>query len=250
MRVKIFFLQKNGTMRPYEYEFQKPNDDTIESLAFAIANAKHLAEHKTKFTGTPDSYELILGMLKGTNIQFSGTSAGKTDYFDIATQRNRLEHLKKKGDKIVKTKWRVGVTFSNRLVIDIDNHDETNRKRIIWFYSRLFEKLFYEVKTNHGYWLILRKKYDSLDDWKYDNARLLAPVLQRCDMERYLKDISQLDYPGKKFVPMSSLNFSKTEYFQGIGTFDIAFTRLSLKRERTTLRISKKTKDDNIDVIQ
>lgn len=250
MRVKISFLQKNGIMKPYEYEFQKPHDDSIESLAFAIANAKHLSEHKTKFTGVPDSYELILGMLKGTNIQFSGTSAGKADYFDIASQRNDLERLKQKGDKIIKTKWRVGVTFSNRLVIDIDNHDEMNCKRIIWFYSRLLEESFYKVKTNHGYWLILRKKYESIEDWKYDNCMILMPSLQRCDMGRYLQDIGQLDYTNKIFKPVSSLAFSRTSYFQGVGNFDIAFTRLSLKRERSTLRISKKSKDDNIEVIQ
>ena len=250
MRAKISFLQKNGTMKPYEYEFQKPKDDTIEALAFAISNAKHLKEHKTKFTGVPDSYELILGMLKGKNIQFSGISTGKTDYFAIASERNNLEHPEKKKDKIVKTKWRVGVTFSNRLVIDIDGHDEKNLKLVSGYYSNIFNDTYTVFKTLHGYWIIFSKRYEDKKFWIYDNCRLLVPELSVDDYPYYLKKLLSLEGDKLNWKPVSSIEFAENnKLFQGIGSFDIAFTRLSIKRERHTLRLSKKEKGDSLKLL-
>ena len=250
MKARISFLQKNGTMRPYEYEFQKPKDDTIEALAFAISNAKHLKEHKTKFTGVPDSYELILGMLKGKNIQFSGTSIGKIDYFQIASERDRLEHPEKKGDKIVKTHWRVGITFSNRLVIDIDGHDEKNLKLVSIFYSTLFHDTCTIFKTLHGYWIIFSKKYENKEDWIFDNCRVLYPELSVSDFSAYLFRLLSLEGDKLNWKPVLSIDFAaKPLLFQGIGNFDIAFTRLSIKRERHTLRLSKKEKDDSLKLL-
>lgn len=142
-----------------------------------------------------------------------------------------------------------------RLLIDIDdkNHNMENLKKVKNFYELLTLQKFTVAKTGGGFWLAGDKVYSSLEDWEYDNCRLLAPNLLRSELGEYKNKLIALDKSSKGILIGKTDGFEdmikKSGLYNGIGNFDIMFTVISLKTGRHTIRDSAKFKGDKIEIL-
>lgn len=90
-----------------------------------------------------------------------------------------------------------------------------------------------------------------MNEWKYDHCKVLNPSLDRLEMDNYIKALLSLDKDKTgNFLKSSTEKIKESGLYYGQGDFDIMFTFLSIKRELSTLRIAKKRKTDNIEVIK
>ncbi|MFZ3168525.1 MAG: hypothetical protein WA130_12995 [Candidatus Methanoperedens sp.] len=70
------------------------------------------------------------------------------------------------------------------------------------------------------------------------------------DTETYIKSLLSLDKnKDGDFLKSSTEKVKESCLYSEHGDFDLMFTFLSIKRELSTLRISKKRKTDSIEVI-
>jgi len=243
--------------RKYTYNFIMPSNPTKHNIALAISIAKGKQEGITKYTGMPKDYNLIIELLNHNSrfVNLYGdhhSSLTMKNYFDDATQRNNEEKpiWNEQTQRYERLLWRVGLTQNKVLIIDIDGQNKENLNKVKSFYEPLLNCKFTVVKSNKGYWLISDKKYESVDSWKLDHCKVLYPSIQHYNYNEYVKGLELLDFDGKgNFKKISVDDFKKSHYFKGVGDYDIMFTLLSIKRERSTIRISKKRKDDKIEVL-
>ncbi len=269
----------------YKYEVEVPDNPTLNEMAWAISLAVHETEGKTKFTGHPRTYNYVKEcLLRHTahNFRFNASSPTpemEKDIYAAANELNAkskavkvkcedcrgegvysLEHFKTPffcekcnghGFIIERQAYRVGNTFSNKLVIDIDGKDEQNLIDVKGFYETLLNLKFSVFKTNGGYWLIGDKNFDKIDDFKFAHAKVLNPGLEGEDYKDYIRGLLALDKKSNgEFHGASAEDIRKSKFYRGHGNFDVAFTFLSIKRERSTLRESKKNKNDKIEMVQ
>ena len=147
---------------------------------------------------------------------------------------------------------RVGRVTNSILVIDIDGHDKENMLLIKANAETMFNYLFQIAKTGGGFWLCGTKKYDNVDDWLYDNCRLLKPKLERKDLKSYIKKLVALDESTKKMIggkEALTKKIKESELYNGFGEFDVIFTLISIKVKKHTLRDSKKRETDTIEIL-
>lgn len=150
--------------------------------------------------------------------------------------------------------WRVAVQINNRLYFDIDKEDIENVKFIKTKYESMIKCKFTVIKTYHGYHLRSNRYTDSLK-WQYDTCRILYPVLQRADLQKYidmlirfhkkqvlLQKVNGLD--KNEFLEEMSNNFKESSLFCGYGDFDIVFAINVILKGYYCIRISKKGIDD------
>ena len=148
--------------------------------------------------------------------------------------------------------YRLGYTQSNTLIIDIDRKDEMNLKRVLYYYQTALQCKFKVFKTGNGYWLFSDKKYKDIQSWIFDNCRVFNPNLQLDNFEKYRCGLLELDITsGLGFKRATPDIIKASQYYNAPENinFDVAFTFLSIKRERSTIRITKKHKDDKIELI-
>lgn len=252
--------------RLYTYPFKMPADQSNHGLALAISTEKFLKEKKNRYVKTPPSYNLVMEMLRhNSNYCNSARSDDKQDYFQRATELDIREKpvfekcchdpaclkCKGTGEFVYKKHWRVGLQQSNTLIIDIDGTNTLNLSTIQKYYEPLLNCKFTVVKTNKGYWLISDKKYSTLNEWIFDNCRLLNPKLQYIEMDNYIKQLEKLSVnPDGSWKKIGSDDIRKSALYSGIGDFDVLFTHLSIKWKKCTIRISKKRPNDKIEVIR
>ena len=118
------------------------------------------------------------------------------------------------------------------------------------YYETLLNCKFTVVKTNKGYWLISNKNYSTLNEWIFDNCRLLNPSLKYAEMDNYIKQLENLSVnPDGSWKKIGSEDIRTSTLYSGIGDFDLLFTHLSIKWKKCTIRISKKRPNDKIEVI-
>lgn len=261
----------------YEYKGIIVSDNpTLHELAWAISLAVHEKEGKTKFTGHPRTYNYIKEcLLRHTahNFRFNAKNPTPEMEKDIYAAANELNSKSKPirvvcdeckgtgkincyvcnghGFLIERQSYRVGNTFSNKVVIDVDKHDLDNLQDVKDFYEKLLNLKFSVFKTNGGYWLIGDKNFENIDDWKFAHCRVLNPNLEQKDYKSFVNGLLALDKKSNgEFHGASADDIKKSKFYYGCGTFDIAFTFLSIKRQRSTLRESKKHKDDKIEEIK
>jgi hypothetical protein len=239
----------NFSGKKYTYEFIAPKERTRHNIALAIAIAKGKQEKVTKYTGMPKDYPLIMELLSKQRIVYTGNDQ-ELNYFEDATQRtNEEKHFwNEQTRKYEVNMWRVGITFSNVLVVDVDDKSLENLNFVRGCYERVLNCKFTTIGTNGGYWLVSDKKYDSVDNWRFDHCRVLQPLLHRNEMIGFILTLNNLDRDcNGNFMKASEEKIKSVCNIRG--NIDIMFTLLSIKRERSTLRISKKTKYDKIEVI-
>ena len=239
--------------RKYTYDFIMPSNPTKHNIALAISIAKGKKEGVTKYTGIPKDYNLIIELLNhNSRYCYHDDNNKDIDYFKDASQRNNEEKpiWNKQTQKYERLLWRVGLTQNKILILDIDGQHKENLDKVKSFYENLLNCKFTVVKSNKGYWLISDKKYESLNSWKLDHCKVLYPSIQHYNYNEYVKGLELLDFDEKgNFKKISIEDFKESHFYKGVGDFDVMFTLLSIKRERSTLRISKKRKDDKIEII-
>lgn len=265
-KVTITFDKKHNDKK-YSYVFPFPENPTKENLAWAISKAMMGKAKKTKFVGLPRYYKLVTKLLnQDTHIHCSPSESIDVKKLQFIDANNR--NIEERGSKVQccnnpacekckgsgyfyeRLMWRVGVSQSHVMIIDIDRKDIENANDIKAFYENALNCKFILIRSNKGYWLISDKKYKSVRDWKFDHCKVLNPLLEPHQMDEYIKSLLSLDKDKDgKFLISSTEKIKESGLYSGHGDFDLMFTFLSIKRELSTLRISKKRKTDIIEVI-
>ena len=237
----------------YEYEFKKPESNTDSAIALAISQAMWEKEHKrklTKFSGAPQHYNLLMEIMSRKRIVHT-SEKGKIDYFAEASRRtNEEKHIFDETTQTWKVLvWRVGKTFSNRVVIEIDDSSLENVRYVSKCYEIILQTKFEAIRTNKGFWLI-SQKFVTKEEFVFQHAKILNPSLQRNELKSFLKTLDDADYDKQgNFVKCSPAGILAIPGVNPRGNIDILFTLLSIKREQSTLRISKKHKNDKIEKV-
>ena len=262
------------TGKGYKYNIVIDGNETLHELAMIISLAVHKKEKKTKFTGKPRSYEYIHGALKNSscrnfiipedckNIAFrlnaQDTQNNEHNLLEAANELNAQTTFEKKVDGkgniyYSKPEYRLGYTQAHTLIIDIDSKDLDNLTNVCLFYEEVLNCKFNIIETGNGYWLFSNKKYQDKETWIYDHCRVLSPDLQRRYFDEYRQDLINLDtVKAGTFRPATPETVRASKLYQAPKhlKFDIAFTFLSIKRERSTIRYTRKHKDDKITLIR
>lgn len=266
----------------YKYKISLTGKETIHDVAMKIALEVHRKEGKTKFTGVPRAYNYIYEcLLRKSCLNFRvNAEDNKNNEIELLKACNELHNksefvkeeclncagsgLLNRGDEEINCyqcnghgyvyehqDYRLGYTQSNTLIIDIDGKDESNLKRVKTFYERVLKCNFKVFKTGNGYWLFSDKKYKNLQSWVFDHCRVLCPSLELCYFEEYRKKLLALDEKDGEFQRATPDKIKASGLYKAPENinFDVAFTFLSIKRERSTIRITKKHKDDKVELI-
>ncbi len=175
-----------------------------------------------------------------------------------------IEKDGKKYRRFVKTSWRTSMNFKNKITFDIDSHDETNLKIVLNYYTGLFKTKFIVVKSKHGYHLISEKKYDNDSEWKYNLCRVLFPILEEKEYQKYRYELDKFykkrkeerdkkEHTRKELQELTKdyeEKFKKSGLYCGCGDFEILYAVNVLMRGFYSLRISKKDKNDKPELIR
>jgi len=246
----------------YKYKISLKGNETMQEIAMKIALEVHNQEGKTKFTGTPRTYNYIYEcLLRKSCLNFrvnaEDTQNNEKELLKACNElHNKSEYVKKVDEKGIiyyeHQDYRLGYTQSNTLIIDIDGKDEMNLKRVLYYYQTVLQCKFKVIGTNNGYWLFADKKYKDLQSWVFDHCMVLNPNLQEENFDKYRYGLLDLDVTAGLGFQRATPDIIKASQYYNVPeniNFDVAFTFLSIKRERSTIRITKKHKDDKIELI-
>jgi hypothetical protein len=271
----------------YKYPVELEDNCSFHDAAMAISLAVHRKEGKTKFTERPRSFNYIYECLlrkSCLNFRLNSDSTynndaemlkavnelnSKSEWIKVicpeckaqgmTTEEPRGFHLfgactKCNGHGYIyeKQEYRLGYTQNKVLIIDVDGKDEYNLNRVKMFYENVLNCKFTVISTKKGYWLFSDKKYDDLDSWIFDHCRVLCPILTKDCYPEWKKKLLALDEDKKGEFHRATPEVIKESGLYKVPTiisFDVAFTFLSIKRERSTIRYTKKGKDDKIEVL-
>jgi hypothetical protein len=181
-------------------------------------------------------------------------TCSKESAFSKAQELNKLHTGKK---------WLVGMRIKDRIAIDIDNHDESNFKKVLWFYSRLFACEFITIKTMHGYHL-LQKHVIHKDSLDLLRAKVLVPGLTSARLLEYQNavkmyfDIEKEVTQGKDYslqelqqrAKEKPARITEAGLNHSVGNIDVLHALLGIQRGYYVIRISKKTKDEKMELME
>lgn len=253
----------------YKYNIFLNENDSVKDIAMKIALEVHDKEHKTKFTGVPRAFNYIYEcLLRKSCFNFranvENTVNNEKELLKAANDLNsRAEFVKVvcppcnkcnfHGFIYEKQEYRLGYTQSNTLIIDIDGKDKNNLITVKNFYEGVLNCKFKAIGTKNGYWLFSNKKYSNIDDWIYDHCKVLNPTLKKTSVDIYKYKLLALDTFDKNghFDRATPEKIKSSDCYTVPKnlSFDVAFTFLSIKRQRSTIRITKKSKDDKIEEV-
>lgn len=160
------------------------------------------------------------------------------------------------GHMYTKVAWRVGKNTSQQLIVETDTHDSGNLKSLVSNLETLFGYKFNIAKTKHGYHIIGSFKYLTLGQWDNANCQVLKNTITLHDYQDYKSKVLELDTQLRNQLYSSDYKklFTDAMKFNGlldcVGEFDVLYTVLSLKYGKSTLRISKKSKDDKYEEVK
>lgn len=188
------------------------------------------------------------------------TTINKSKAFALMEELDKRSPIREEKGKKYRLKYRVGQVISDRIAIDIDNHDIDNLNKVNSFYSNLYQNPFSVVKTSNGYHLIQKQP---CKDFDYDACRLLNPTLKQGEEIKYREAIYNFNQKlkeerdGKEFTRTQLQNLTKEMpdrlknegLFSGVGLFDIVHALNGIGRCKYVLRISKKSPDDVMEAI-
>lgn len=267
----------------YKYEIKLTGKETIHDVVMKIALEVHNQEGKTKFTGVPRAYNYIYEcILRKSCLNFranvKNTKNNGQELLNACNElHNKSEFVKTgclncggegilyRGDEEITCfycnghgyvyehqDYRLGYTQSSTLIIDVDGKDKDNLIKVKGFYENVLQCKFKVFETGNGYWLFSDKKYKDLQSWIFDHCKILNPGLQINSFEKYRTGLLALDVSNGKGFQRATPDIIKNSPYYGVPSdlsFDVAFTFLSIKRERSTIRITKKHKGDKIELI-
>lgn len=270
----------------YHYNVTVKDNPSLRDVALAISLEVHRQEKKTKFTKTPRTFNYILKCLEkhadfNFRLNINGESKDRikealesASYLNSTSKPQLIEcpecggkgHLEAEdqteyestwtctkcrgyGKLVSRTTYRIGNTFSNRLVIDIDSKDPKNIKDVKEFYEKLLGEKFriFHTTAGKGVWLFGSQELKTVEDFVYAHCCVLQPRLERKDMKDYVNALMALDKNKKDEFSRATPEIIKASgLYSGHGNFDVAFTFLSIKRKRSTIRRSAKRLGDEI----
>jgi hypothetical protein len=241
----------------YKYPVMLDDNMSFHDAALAISLAVHKKEGKTKFTGKPRSFNYVYEcLLRKSCLNFrlnsDSTVNNEQEMLTAANELNSKSGWIQVGDHYEKQEYRLGYTQNKVLIIDIDGKDMDNIFNIKQYYEGVLNCKFTTIATKNGYWIFSDKKYNDLDSWVFDHCKVLHPQLKRADFHSYKEQLLKLDENKQgdfKRATPEIIKASGLYHAPKVLSFDIAFTFLSIKRERSTIRYTKKSKDDKIEVI-
>jgi hypothetical protein len=191
------------------------------------------------------------------------TTSDKAEAFSMMEELNGLSEVREIEGKKFKTEWRVGIRIDDKIVFDLDNHDENNMREMVKYYQNYFNDKFTVIKTLHGYHLIGSNKYEPAT-WEWKVAQTLIPNIPKDKVQGYLAALQRF-YDEKRDTTILDAGIARKRLMEGkerfvsdlkkaglcypVGNFDVLHTIVALRRHRYILRISKKTADDKIEVI-
>ncbi len=211
----------------------------------------------------------VLGV-KNARVNFKKADSKSKEYaFRKAHELNQLEKWERvnccKNEGCHKCKgtgvyykrvvWRVGKNTDKQVIVEIDFHDEFNLALVKAHLEQLLNTKFNCVKTSRGYHLISKKLFDK-NDWIYAHAKVLNPELKREYLQDYIKALVAFDAQLREqnrtnvYKKEFEKEIKKSGLFFGVGKFDVLYTYLSIKYEKSTLRISKKHENDKYELVQ
>lgn len=166
----------------------------------------------------------------------------KQKAFTFMNEKNKMEG---------KNVWRVAKSVSHHIIFDLDDENLENLKKVITAYESIFQYHFRIIKSFSGFHLISEKRYDNDLDWQYDTCRVLYPILEKKDLQRFIDKIGAFvkeenerqrvfGLDRKEFLDSISKKFKESGLFCGCGEFDIYFCLSVIQRGKYSLRISKK----------
>lgn len=156
--------------------------------------------------------------------------------------------------------WRVGKCISDRVCIEIDDHDNRNLLKVMGFYSRMLQDTFHVIKTLHGFHLIQRGEIEDKERLQLSRIKVLYPGCTSNQMVRYIDDLKTMMHDLKSreghyefgtderlyILRKSLVDYDLDTHY---GTIDTLHAMVGILRQKYVLRISKKTDDDKMQVI-
>lgn len=143
--------------------------------------------------------------------------------------------------------WRVGKNTDTQLIVETDSSDEENMKHIKQHLEAFFQYKFSVIKTLHGYHFIGTKRYTTTHEWKYANSLIIFPGLPKEDYLYWFAEMQKIDtesiQPGNEKYDVVG-KMEKAGLLERWANIDFVYTWLSIKFEKSTLRISKKKEGD------
>lgn len=182
----------------------------------------------------------------------------KAKAFNLKEKLEAKPLIREQDGKKYIIEWRVGRIIRDRIVIDIDSHDQNNLNVVLKSYSAFLNTQFHVLKTEHGYHLIAKEKSK---DILTDMCMVLCPMVTNAlKYKSAVEDFRQMlkqEREGKTFTRTQlhemamqfPERFKATGLFSGYGNFDILHAVNGLMRGKYVLRISKKNKEDMIEEV-
>ena len=182
----------------------------------------------------------------------------KAKAFNLLKELNSSEPVREFNGRKYQTQWRVSQMVRDRTVIDIDSHDRDNLCVVLNGYEPIMGK-FYVVKTNGGYHLISKEIIDNKTR-RFLNAVVLMPGIKEDEVGDYIERLDNVFNLTKtpEELNLKQLHDRASELsdrivnaglFTGYGRIDIPYSAISLRRDKYSVRISKKHSGDNFELI-
>lgn len=252
--------------KEYKYRVEITDPINISDVAIQISKQMMAAQRKLKrHSGNREVYQgynLLMKRLPSgldsVGIEYELPDAMKTKEQAFKMMHEANENMQyreagydKDGNKLfIFSYHRVGKSTNEQLLIESDNGNEDNAKRLKAQYESKFGYKFYLNKSLHGYHLIGSYLYEQIDDWLYDNVRILNDTVERKDLKSYLEKLDKFDKEIKGKNLDFTEEFKKSGLFNASGDFDVSYTLISIRHKNSTLRISKKEPDDKYELIE
>jgi hypothetical protein len=175
----------------------------------------------------------------------------KDKAFALAESLNKTE--------VTNRMWYVGIRVYNRIVIDLDSHDEANLYKIKWFYSRMFQSEFITSITSHGYHLVTKERYTK-DESQFLRCKLLIPGLPEHRLYEYLNACDTFfqqqkeERRGKEYT-LTELQTHAKDMRQiiteaglnhSVGNIDVLHALIGIQRGYYVIRVSKKSNMEKV----
>jgi hypothetical protein len=257
------FVKFGGYSKEYSYPVVVDLPININDLAMQVSQqVLNRSKPLVRKTGKKEAYpmhNLLLSKLPkackniGIEYKLPDSIKAKESFFQLAHEKS-LKELNdpviinnNKGEKrYLVSFFRVGMSFNDRIAIDIDNNDINIAKQITIKCKAIYNYDFALLKSLHGYQIVGQYQYKSIDSWLFDMCRLLNTELTHENMSKFIDTLEQIDESTKNSDKTLSEALNQLDIFKPIGAIDIAFVLISIKHKSITLRMSRKTKDDTL----
>ncbi len=155
-------------------------------------------------------------------------------------------------------RWRVGITTETQLIVDIDNSDQKNVEGILQQLHILFPgDGFVVIKTVHGesYHTQLIGTDSRKDNFVRKHLGVLNKNLSTNPYEgvSYREQLLKFLNEFRKNNPTSQKGLFNSELLKSglinpVGDFDFQYNVIAIEKERSTIRLTPKTKEDKWEV--